>query len=56
MADEPNDFEAIVSKEQMPNCPLCGFPLALPFKPMVFVAHGRAALAHDQCRPAQQTR
>lgn len=60
MADpklERNEFEALVTLEQMPNCPLCQKPMYVGPKqktPMVFVAHGRAALAHDSCRPKQR--
>lgn len=53
---EPNEYEALVRADQMPPCPLCGKPICVPpateaDRPMVFHAHGMAALAHDGCRP-----
>lgn len=54
-ASEANDFDALVSADKMPPCPLCGKPLHVPMiypaMPMVFFAHGLAALAHDSCHP-----
>lgn len=56
MSTEPNEFEAIVPREKMPPCPICGLPINVPpttreGQLMVFHAHGMAALAHDGCRP-----
>lgn len=48
---ESHTFELKVSKAGMPDCPLCGKPVQEGDRPMVFRAHGLAALAHDACRP-----
>jgi hypothetical protein len=47
---EPSEFEVLVAADKMPPCPICGKPLRTPFAPVVFFAHGMAALAHDECR------
>lgn len=55
MSEQPNEFEAIVTPEKMPACPICGKPIReVPDREgqlMVFRAHGLVALAHDGCRP-----
>lgn len=57
----PNEYEALVSLDKMPPCPLCGKPINVPAtkdedRLMVFQAHGMAALAHDGCRPKEGNR
>jgi hypothetical protein len=49
-----NEYEALVPADKMPPCPICGKPLRTPFVPMVFHAHGMAALAHDACKPEEK--
>lgn len=53
---KPSEFDSLVMADEMPPCPLCGRPIEVPpatdaDRPMVFIAHGRAALGHDGCRP-----
>lgn len=55
MRNDRNEYEAVVSPEKMPPCPICGKPINVPAKTdadrlLVFVAHGMAALAHDGCK------
>jgi hypothetical protein len=46
MTDQQNPYDSIVAIEKMAPCPLCGLPITRDDRP----AHGRIALAHDNCR------
>jgi hypothetical protein len=49
MSDQQNPYDSIVPIEKMLPCPLCNQPITRDDRPMVFLAHGRIALAHENC-------
>lgn len=51
---ETNEFELRVSALQIPPCSLCGRPIRVDQRVMIFRAHGLVALAHEDCREKTQ--
>jgi hypothetical protein len=49
MVEKPSEYDAVVSADKMPPCPICGKPINAPApnvvgdRVMLFIAHGHGS-------------